>query len=451
MAKKRWIAAAHDVPQIDTYTVTGTWATSTDTATATCNNKAVTVTIGAATGTDDVAAALAAAIMSDNKDSDLLGTETKDHGGYEYGEYRQVTAKAVGSVLTIQSVRQIDGSYAPFTIVLTESAVGGGSLGSKTATQAQSGKHNFDNAANWEGGLPSDDDTIQFDHGSTAVRYGLNDSSSITGLSMTRSNFYTGDIGLEPINTDTPTHPFPEYQTQHLNLPNTVTTGLQAIEIGGATENTVPPQGKTYLDLGTTLGGSLSVAAYSTAPDHPVTGEKVKIIGGKQIYAYPFGGRMKLGGTAADNAPEIIGVVTRGAGSHVNVTSVCTMHASLESIEMHGGAMVFAPTGVAAQPTFVIDEGECLCDTVTTLTTVTLRGGSFTSNDSIATLVVGSGATYTAIRGASITVTNSTVYNGFTINDTDGDVTWTNPTLFSGCNPNDGRLNLRDGLSITLQ
>lgn len=437
MANVRWIAASQNVPQIDTYTVTGTWASG-DTASVTCNNKTITVTVGTSVTQTDIAAILAAAIESTSASTDLVGDETKNAGGYEFGEFRDVTASSDGAVLTITSAQLTDGSYPPFTITVAETTAGSGSLGSVTATQAATGKHFFNQASNWEGGLPSNGDTIVFDFGSTDVRWGLNDTSSITGLSLTRTNDYTGDIGNEPTNNNHSSHPYPEYREQKLDLRNTVTSGTQVITIGNLNASTTA-SGKTYVDLGTVEGSYCYPLIYDSQAFSSTTGHAVKIAGGVELIYTIRGGSVEIGGNVSENQAGISTVKVTGASTNVRINNTAAI-AALGSLTVHAGTVVCEATGSNVD---VTQHGGTVHYSGATGDDVTIFSGSFYSNSNITDLVIHSGGTYAPNEGTAHTVTNCVVYKGYAINDSNGDISWSNGIDFVGCTPSDGTLNVK--------
>ncbi len=92
-----WIANAPGVPQVTKFTITGVWVADDD-STITVNGKPNTVTYGAvSTSTSDVAAAIAAALNSNDTSTttlDLISDETKNIGGQQITEFRDFTATA---------------------------------------------------------------------------------------------------------------------------------------------------------------------------------------------------------------------------------------------------------------------------------------------------------------------------------------------------------------------
>lgn len=238
-----WTGGAQDVPQITTIAVTGTWSTS-DTGSVTCNNKSVTVTIGTATSTSDVAAAMVAAINSDDKSTetnDLVGDESKNIGGQQIGEFKDFVATASGSTITLKSTT--DG--VPFNVNVSDTAASG-ALGSPTNSQEATGKNHFDDAKNWDqGSAPANGDTVVFPPGNISCLYGLDSSVTIAGFDRNRS--YTGNIGLARTNATHSGKSYREYRTRHLKAtPHTSGAVFRLGSGGGSTALS----GRTNLNFG---------------------------------------------------------------------------------------------------------------------------------------------------------------------------------------------------------
>lgn len=198
MATVRWTGAAQDVRQVQTVTAANTWATG-DTGTLTINNKSITVTIGSAVTTTDVAAALAAAVNAATYDTGLVGDETKNFGGREIPEFTEIMAESSGAVVTLRG--RVPG--VPFTLTVSENTAGTGTL-STAVTTAATGKNFLSNAANYSGGaVPSDNDTLVFAKGSVSALYALDHfRTNNIDLNVTITGDWTGQLGLPPVNAN---------------------------------------------------------------------------------------------------------------------------------------------------------------------------------------------------------------------------------------------------------
>jgi hypothetical protein len=198
MANVRWLGGAAAVKQVTTVTIANTWATA-DTVTLTVGNKALIVTIGAAFGVNDVAAALNAAINAADKTTGLIGSESRNVGGQEIPEFTDFSSTVLGAVVTITG----NDAGKPFTISASETTAGTGTATAATATAA-TGPNHADNAANYQGGaLPVNNDVLYFDTGDVDCLYGLGYFRTGTiALTVSFSNDWTGQLGLPPVNVD---------------------------------------------------------------------------------------------------------------------------------------------------------------------------------------------------------------------------------------------------------
>lgn len=208
-ADVRWLGGAQPVAQVTTIAVTGTWATN-DTASVTCGTKTITVTIGSSVTTSDVASAVAAAINAADATTDLVNDETRNNGGQEFGEFRDVVASSSTSTLTLTSA--VPGT--PFTVTVSESTAGTGALGSPTEATPATGPNHANNADNWEGGnLPVTGDTLVFDSGGSSVLYGLAYFRDNTiNHSLKINNDWSGQLGLPQYNQ---AGGYPEYRDRY--------------------------------------------------------------------------------------------------------------------------------------------------------------------------------------------------------------------------------------------
>lgn len=169
MPTKYWRGLAPAVPQISTVTI-GTYDIATRYEIR-VNGIAVVSSIGAAS-----AGAVATALQ--------VAWQASAH------PYRQgITATVAGSVVTLTSVAGM-----PFTV--TVGNVGGTGTISTATTQAATGPHHWDNAANWsDNAIPANTDTVIFKDSAVNVCWGLNQAAvDLAELFIFQS--YTGRIGL---------------------------------------------------------------------------------------------------------------------------------------------------------------------------------------------------------------------------------------------------------------
>lgn len=446
-AETRWLGNAQDVPQIDTFTVAGTWAAA-DTETITCNSKAITLTCGASMDTTaEVAAGIAEMINETGHDPDDLDADmTINAGGYEYGEFRDVVATVSGSVVTVTSV--IPGT--PFTLTESETTAGDGAVTQATA-QAATGKHWWSDAGNWEGGdIPDADESANFDQGSVDVKYGLD--TPVDDVSLYKRNGYTGNIGLAATNNTHTGFPYKEYRLQRLVLPITATTGLQT-HVVGERNSSLPATGFVYLDFESN-DGSLQELIVFDAPAHGATGASVKFYGGNDLDLYVHKGSVAYGDGLSTQATGIgilhVNFLNNVAGDARVFVGIFGSMETGGPITQTGGTLLMEGSA-SSTSTIDINAGKFVFPG--TCGTLNVRGGTVSyNNDSTATttnLYVFGGGTLDASKTETVTITNATVYKGAAWIDPFARLTLTNGMDFIGCDWSDITSNTKESQTWT--
>ena len=212
MAEPILINGAEMVAQVATITVDNAWAAG-DTAVVTCAGKSLTLTVG----TDATATGVALAIteMINGTTQTGTGDHTFSNTGTNIPEFTEFTALASGAALTLTG----DTKGKPFTVTVSETTVGTGTLGLTLATVAATGKWHWDNADNWStGAVPVNADTVVLDNRATAdILYGLA-QSAVTLASLTIKNSFTKKLGLSTLNSDSQSNNYPEYRATYLAI-----------------------------------------------------------------------------------------------------------------------------------------------------------------------------------------------------------------------------------------
>lgn len=195
MAKCVFLGGAQDFPQIETITVSGTWA-STETATITVGEKKVVFTCGGSETTSTVAAGLQALAAAS-----------------EAQEFREITWTVNSNVITGTSP-----SGVPVSISVADTAASG-SIGT-TTTQAATGPNHWDNNDNWSGGaVPTTSDEVFIEDRNVKIRYGLP-----SALTLAKVRHIAGEVGLPDRNSSG----YPEYRTKRASVTCTdVQFGMQ--------------------------------------------------------------------------------------------------------------------------------------------------------------------------------------------------------------------------------
>ena len=196
MATKRWLGNAASVYDLWTFALSGT--VTSQTYTMTINSKTVTYTSDGAGTVTIILAALASAWNASTIP--------------EFAEYTATALPAGGPYTSMTVTAKTSG--IPGTISVSTS---GAATFTITNTTAGTGPNDFTNAVNWSGGVaPANSDTLVFDNGSTDCKYNL--STSLTGVTVSVEQGYSGKIGLPVVNTNNPSTSYYEYRTVYLTL-----------------------------------------------------------------------------------------------------------------------------------------------------------------------------------------------------------------------------------------
>lgn len=406
MATVQATHGAAAVKQINTITVANTWATN-DTATMTMNGKDLVVTIGADTSTTQVAAALRDAWNATSRlDSEGTTDATSNFGGQEFGEYSECTASIDPDSLSVVLITA-NKAGVPFTLTVTENTAGSGTATGATS-QAATGPWHWDNGDNWLGGVaPEDDATVVLKDCSgpnVGFKYGLPNGSKEVTIQHWMS--YTGEIGLPPINTSSPTKPFPEYRQQYVLLDDAGTGTTIAHTFGLGQDGTGSPMINLRHD-------TLKVAAI------------VHNTGTPQI-----SGRKALNLVCTTNT-STVNVV---AGS-VDLSSQYSGTAAVVTLSQTGGD-VRCVGGLKASATVSCGGGKLIVGGSTGIDTMTVNGGQVKlegQTGTITTLRIQDGGSVHASSSA-LTFTSIAVYNGgtFDCRENAGALTITNSMLQRG-------------------
>jgi hypothetical protein len=212
MSTVTWTGNAHSVKQICTVTVAGT-INAAETGTLTINGKDLIITAGTTTTTTTLFAtaikeAWTASTYLDG--SSASSNATSNFGGQEFGEYAEITASSSGAVVTLVA----NTAGKPFTLTVSDTLAGSLTLATPTAN---TGKWNWDNGDNWDGGsVPANNDTVVFRDSDVSCKYGLPNNSKEVTLQVWMS--FTGEVGLPAINKDNPVQPYYEYRQRYVRL-----------------------------------------------------------------------------------------------------------------------------------------------------------------------------------------------------------------------------------------
>lgn len=167
MAKLIAIGAAQAISQVDTVTMTGTFA-ATETVTIKVDAASVTYTCGGSETVSTVAAALLALCQASSD-----------------ARFKEITWTAAAGVVTATSTPGV-----PVTITASDTAASGAAT--KASVSAATGPHHWDNAENWStGAVPTTADEVFIQDSAIALRYGLP-----TSLTLGKFVHDRGELGL---------------------------------------------------------------------------------------------------------------------------------------------------------------------------------------------------------------------------------------------------------------
>lgn len=421
------------IKQVTTITVANTWAAD-DTATLSINGRDLTVTVGTAATTTDVATLLKEAVNS-SIPGDSTASVSPSGKARDIPEFSDIEATSSAAVLTLTAKT----AGVPFTISASESTAGDGTLGTPTEATAATGPFHWDNPDNWaEGNVPVDGDDIVFDGHSGSVKYGL-DQSDVTPASIDIREGYEGEIGLPEINSDTVGFEYPEYRPTELKIGNSGDGVNLAMTIDAGNS------GPLRFDFHT---GQVTVDVHNTGPAQD-DGTPAVVLKGTHAGNVVNVNRGALGiaylpGDTATVATLRVGFVENPAGD-ANV--IVGTGVTLTTINQSGGILRTSSPATTlnqsdgdstllsgAHPTLNIDGGTCHYRSTGTITTANVGGG---------------GELDFSRDQRSRTLTNCNAYAGATIHDPQKTVTWTNGLDLVRCAIDETTLNLGVHQTIT--
>lgn len=433
MAEPVWLGGADAVAQVSSITITGTWANN-DTAVLTIGGYSLTLTVGTSVTTANIATA----IEEMWNGTAFSGTgHSASNTGDEIQPFNEITAAADGSTVTFTH----DTPGVPFTLTVSETTAGDGSLGSVTQTTAATGPEFWSEATNWStGSVPTNSDDVVIDSrgNNWDIKWGL-DQSSVALASLTIKNSFTKDIGLPETNVLNSSETYPEYRSTYLQIQ----TAILKIEGEGQGSSRVK------IDLGSATATTMDVSAR-----------------GSSSSATDITPPVLLKGTNASNILRVtrgtIGVAYYdGESAHL-----ATLNVSYEENQA-GDASVRLGDGVNIDNATITQTGGSLTlESATSTGTITQTGGSLTVNggahaqiDCSGTLYYNGSGTLTDLnlaggtadfrRGsADVTVTNCEMGQGSTLYDPQKRVTFTNGINFYRCGINDVTIDLGKHLTL---
>lgn len=394
-----WEPKAPDVAQRTTIDLGGTWAAG-ETVTPTINNKDVIVTGGSTADTpEEYAAYLVEAITRNEHDDDNTQLDyTINKGGYEFGEFRDVTARIDPDDSTIVWVESAVAGI-PFTMTVTETSASGTvtvtSDGTGDSVQA-TGKHFFNNGENWSiASVPSTDDTIYLRNSSISILFGLDNTAE--DLTCIVSPTFTGSVGLPVTNTNSSGNPYTEYRQRFLDLPLTATSGNLDMVVNLST-------GHFYVDFGTNDPSSLEVVIES-APTQGPDGASVQIVGGNDLDLVLYEGRASVGEHIGENASNLVAARLLGAGT-LEIGSNSTFDDVANTLDINGtGKIVLDADITSSSQEIYVRNGTLMADAGVDLEDVYQYGGTLDFRGTSIENLYGYGGVFNATNNPNVSGT----------------------------------------------
>lgn len=401
----------------DNDTCTGLTAQPTS-AKTTAGNLGVTVSF---TATAATVANVTAGLVSAISDSNLL-------------EFSELTAADNTTTLTLTAKE----AGKPFTQT-SSAAQGAGSGGmslSTSTTTASSGPNDYSLGGNWSlNAIPSSTDDIVLDDSIVSILYNL-PSAVVTVNSLTRTGSYTGSIGLavyDPVG-------YYQYRERYWKInPTTMVLG----EPGQS-----GPQRELY-DLKTyTATVNIFSCGSPSDPNYPAvvlqnTGAStaLNILQGIVGLAVDSGTISTVGNITIGNNGNLSSDVNLFLGDGVTQSGTITQYGGLLSSN-------------ANLTTVNVVGGAVQLNNSVTVTTLNLNRQSavlYYSNGTISNLFLSQSLLDNGRDQRAKTITNTTVSQGYSINDPGGRITFTNGIVFSeGTAISDGSLVVGDSRTLTI-
>lgn len=437
MADLHYIGAAQDIPKIVRFAFSGTWAGG-DEVEFTINNKAVRPSAGAATNTPALMAeACREVLMASHHVTDAFTADVSTNvGGYEYGEFRDVTATVVGSDLLLSSTTP----GVDFTI--TSSILTGSGSMVQTTTQSATGSAHPNNVKNYNTGtLPVAGDTVYVgdDHN---IQWNLDTVAD--GVIWKFTDTHTGIVGLPEINETHGSYPYPDYRTRRLLIDPVAATSTSKSSVAGS--------GDYYLDFGSNVPTSQSLIVNGktiTVNNSPKT-TLVDIAGGKLLDLTCYGGKIVAGGSAIETAVEINSFEAYGSNTTVDLGMNVTYTNIADNITIQSATVSISSLCDGANNVILLHSGTLICHDTAAVNDIRSYGGrvdwrgtAFNNYTSYSTGEFDASLCQSCTAGEPIELFKGSVYRD--------PVNVINQAIdLNGCVPDEVTLDLRRNLRYTL-
>jgi hypothetical protein len=444
MASTIWLGQAPNKKQIATAVVTGTWAQN-DTATFTINGLDFVITIGTLVTTAQVATTIQQAFSGTTlTDTSASCQPTITAGGARaIPAYRELTATVSSSTVSFTATATSGVTNAhthPFTMTSAVSTAGDGDITYTNAATAHDSRHEADNADNWSAGAAlADNDAVYFSSGSADILDGL--SLACQPASITKHKAYTGKIGRGFINNynSNPVYHYPEYRTKYLTTDDNSITQIINLEVGEGQGS-----GRVMLDTG---AGQVLLNLFGQGTPE-IAGVPCVIWKGSHASNEVNNANGDLGVAFFGGETATISALQHGNGPQSIAKTICSSGVTLTTVTINGGTI-----STDSAITTVTQLNGTWTHGLGTVTTANIDGGTMypMKNATITTLRVGSNGRFDTTRGTDpFTITNTVqLYAGAVFYDPQGR---TGNTVFklNRCKPEDVTIVIPDDKTLTL-
>ncbi len=354
-----WEGGSTAIAQVDTITIALTWATN-DTATLTIGTRSLVLTVGTDSTTANVATAIKEMWNGDAQtgSGDHVFSET----GNDITEFNEITATVNSSVVTLTS----DTTGVPFTVTVTGDGTAGDGTAVVAASTVNAGPNVWDTATNWDtGAVPVGADDVVIENSSVSILYGI-DQNAVTLTSLTKKSTFTAPIGLPRNNTAG----YVEYRPTYLAISATTVNSGQ----GTGTDS-----GRFKLDVGSNIT-TLNIYKTGTRAE---TGIPAFLFKGTHVDNDITVNRGDMGiaffgGETANFQTMRIGWINSILGDADIIIGPGVTHKAAGIITQTGGQLESRSNVITA----LVSAGEFTLSEDSTITTMTLQGGTLFYNSS---------------------------------------------------------------------
>lgn len=452
MATVTWIGNAAAVRQIDTITVSGTWAAD-DTATLTINGKDLVITVGTSgTAIADVAKAIRDAWNAPER---LAGTgdpdATSNFGGQEFGEFAEAHASIDPDDTAIVLITAKKPGV-PFTLSVAVATAGTGDA-TEATSQAATGPNHWNNVDNWDtGSVPVDDDVVVFRDSNVSAKYGLPTAGALEAEFIVHQSF-TGMIGLYDINTDNAGKPYREYRQTYVILDDGG-TGTALVHTFGLGTGTGSPFINILHTTTASTGPTLSAVVYNTGTPQVPGGKALNL----DLDNQGQGGSITIlhGSVRLDdfNDTDFNDIATVNVANNADVL-IRDMNAGMTLNQSGGNVLIDETLILGMARTLNINGGVCEARNIkasgTAAATVTNGTLIWNSNKTIATLIIGTGGTFDAEKDSrAFTASTCDLFQGAKLWDEYARITYTAGIDLNRCGIDDVEVRVGNNRRLTI-